>query len=369
MAETTAKANGPSPMFTPFTLRDMTVNNRVVLSPMCMYSAIDGTVNDFHLVHLGSRAMGGAGLLITEMTDVSPQGRISPGCAGMYRPEHVPAWQRVVDYVHTYSAARICVQLGHAGRKAAADPSLAAGAPEIEGDWEILAPSAIPFSPDSRVPKAMDHADIEQLRGDFVRAAQMADEAGFDMIDLHFAHGYLLSSFISPLSNHRTDEFGGSLENRMRLPLEIFHAVRAVWPDDKPISARLSCVDWVEGGTTIEDSVEISRMLREAGLDIVCASSGNVTDAPRPSVSGLFQTPFSEQIRREAGIPTMTVGNISDPADINAIIEDGRADLCVMAKGHLYDPYFTRHAAHVLDESGPPWPAQYARVGRYRPSI
>ena len=358
-----------APMFTPFSLRGMTVANRVVLSPMCMYSAIDGTVNDFHVVHLGSRAMGGAGLVFTEMSDVSPEGRISTGCAGMYSPEHVPAWRRVVDFVHTYSDAKIGVQLGHAGRKAAAAPSLAANAPDEPQSWQLIAPSAIPFSANSQTPREMDHADIERLRGDFVRAARMADEAGFDIIELHFAHGYLLSTFISPLSNHRSDEFGGSLENRMRLPLEIFRAVRDVWPDDKPISARLSCVDWVEGGTTIEDSVEISRWLKEAGIDIVTASSGNVTDKGRPGVGGLFQTPFAEQIRREAGVATMTVGNISDPADIDAIVADGRADLCALAKGHLHDPYFTRHAAWKNGSESPLWPAQYERVANYKPAI
>ena len=361
--------NGKTPpMFTPFTLRGMTLANRVVMSPMCMYSAEDGTVNDFHLVHLGSRAMGGAGLVITELTDVSADGRISPGCAGMYKPEHMPAWKRVVNYVHKWTGAKIGIQLGHAGRKGAQ-----ARTPEgrnrcMEDDgWPLIAPSAIVFSDGDQVPKAMDQDDIDGLRTEFVRAAEMADQAGFDMIELHYGHGYLLSSFISPLSNQRNDNYGGPLENRMRLPLEILGDVRKVWPDDKPISARISAIDWVDGGTTMEDAVEIARLLKQAGLDIIDVSSGNVTDSRRPHMEGLFQTPFSEQIRREADMPTMTVGNITGPDAINEVITGGRADLCVVGKGHLFDPYFTRHAARVLDYNELEWPMQYKAAGAFRP--
>jgi anthraniloyl-CoA monooxygenase len=366
MPDAAAKTTMP-PMFTPYSLRGLELKNRVVLSPMCMYSAVDGTANDFHLVHLGSRAQGGAALVLTEMTDVSPEGRISPGCAGMYKPEHVPAWKRVVDFVHTHTDAKIGVQLGHAGRKAATKVQWEGGAPLTGADaWPIIAPSAIPFTPESQVPKAMDRADMERVRDAFVRAARMADEAGFDVVELHFAHGYLLSTFISPLSNKRNDEHGGALANRMRFPLEILRAVRAVWR--KPLSMRISAVDWVEGGTTVEDAVEIGRMVKAAGLDILTVSSGNVVSGARPAVVGLFQTPFSEKVRHEAGIPTMTVGNITTAAEMNAIIADGRADLCVMAKGHLYDPYFARHAARALGIDDPPWPKQYGAARLFRPA-
>jgi anthraniloyl-CoA monooxygenase len=349
-------------MFTPFTLRGMTVINRVVMSPMCMYTADDGTVNDFHLVHLGSRAMGGAGLVFTEMTDVERAGRISPGCAGIYKPEHVGAWKRVVDFVHEHTAAKIGIQLGHAGRKASTRKSWEGNnQPLVDGNWQIFAPSAIPYLPESQTPKAMDQGDLDRVREAYASAARMADEAGFDIIEIHAGHGYLLSSFISPLTNKRTDDYGGSLENRMRFPLECFRAIRDAWPEDKPISARISAVDWVEGGTTEDDAVEIGRLFREAGLDILDVSTGNVIEGARPTVDGLFQTPYSEKIRNAVGIPTMTVGNISGPADINDVIAMGRADLCVVGKGHLYDPYFTRHAARALKEDGPAWPSQYLR--------
>ena len=362
--------NGSAPpMFTPFTLRDLTLPNRIVMSPMCMYSADDGTVNDFHLVHLGSRAMGGAGLVFTEMTDISPEGRISPGCAGMYKPEHMPAWKRVVDFVHDVAGGKIGIQLAHAGRKGATKLGWEGGnEPLEEGAWEIIAPSAIPFSEAHRTPREMTRDDMDRVRDAFVRGAEMADQAGFDIVELHFAHGYLLSTFISPLSNRRQDEFGGPLGNRMRYPLEVFGAVRAVWPDHKPISIRISAVDWAEGGTTEEDAVEIATMLKDAGADIIDVSSGNVTDAPRPRVEGLFQTPFSERIRSEADIPTMTVGNISTPEQMNDIIASGRADLCVMAKGHLFDPYFAMHAARALGFDGAQWPKQYLAANMFRPA-
>ena len=355
------------PMFTPFTLRGMTLINRVVMSPMCMYSAEDGTATDFHLVHLGSRAMGGAGLIFTEMTDVEPAGRISPGCAGMYKPDHVPAWKRVTDFVHRTTEAKIGVQLGHAGRKAANPVPW-----ETESDknrWEIYAPSPIAFSDAGPVPTEMNRVHMDRVRDAFANAARMADEADFDIIELHCGHGYLLSTFISPLTNQRNDDYGGSLENRMRFPLEVFQAVRNEFPGNKPISARISAFDWVDGGTTEKDAVEIGRMFKDAGLDILDVSTGNVVAGARPTATGLFQTPFSETIRRETGIPTMTVGNIRGPAEINDIIADGRADLCVVGKGHLYDPYFARHAAHALDVDGPDAPRQYERATGYTPSF
>jgi len=360
---------GAVTMFTPFTLRGMTLSNRVVMSPMCMYSADDGTVNDFHVVHLGSRAMGGTGLVITELTDVSPEGRISFGCAGMYKPEHAEAWRRVVDYVHRWTGAKIGIQLGHAGRKAS-NRRTPDGKNEIldaEQGWPIVGPSPIAFGPGCQVPKEMDKADIDKLKTDFARAAEWSVEAGFDMVELHFAHGYLLSSFISPLSNQRSDEYGGSLENRMRLPLEIFHIVRDILPEEKPMSARISATDWVEGGITGDDAVEIARMLKAAGLDIVDVSTGNVIAGARPKAEGLFQTPYADRVRNEAGIPTMTVGNIRGVDDINEILTNGWADLCVLGKGHLYDPYFVRHAARQLGYEDLKWPMQYAAAGAFQP--
>ena len=357
-----------APMFTPFTLRGMTLKNRLVMSPMCQYSAEDGTANDWHLVHLGSRAMGGTGLIITEMTDISPEGRISEGCAGMYKPEHVAAWKRVVDFVHGQSDAKIAIQLAHAGRKASCTFAWEGGGPlPAEREWEIIAPSAIPFSADSQTPREMTRADLDRLIEAFAQGARWSEEAGFDMIEIHGGHGYLISSFISPLSNTRTDEYGGSLENRMRFPLEVFHAIRANWPDDKPISMRISAYDWVEGGTEVDDAVEIGRMMKAAGLDIVDVSSGNVTDDTRPRVEGLFQTPFSERVRAEADIPTMTVGNLGGPEQINEVIAQGRADLCCMAKGQLFDPYFAHHAARSLGVEDYKWPKQYAAAGFFKP--
>jgi len=348
------------PMFTPYRLGGLTLPNRMVLSPMCMYSADDGTVNDFHLVHYGSRAIGGAGLIITEMTDVSPEGRISQGCAGMYRPEHPAAWKRVVDFVKKNSDSKIGVQLAHAGRKGSISTSWEGHAQlPPEKAWETLAPSAIPFDKDRAAPKAMDRDDMDRVRDAFANAAMMADEAGFDMIELHLAHGYLLSSFISPLSNKRSDDYGGSLENRLRYPLEVLRAVRKAWPRDKPIAARISAHDLVEGGTTIEDSITFSRWLHEAGADMITVSTGAVTAERRPMSGRLYQTTWSDQIRNETKIPTMAVGAIASFADANTIIAAGRADLCAMARGELFDPYFPRHAAHQQGYRGLRWPNQY----------
>ena len=357
------------PMFTPFSLRDLTLPNRVVLSPMCMYSAddFDGVPTDFHVVHLGSRAMGGVGLVFTEMTQISPEGRISPGDAGIWDDRHIEPWKRVVDFVHRHADGKIGMQLGHAGRKACEPRAWERDTPLTpDQKWEIVAPSAIPFGPDSEMPREMNQADIAKVIDDFVSGAERVAKAGFDIIEIHGGHGYLLSSFISPLSNQRTDSYGGSLENRMRLPLEVFRAVRAVWPEEKPISCRISAFDWVEGGTTMEDAVRIARLFKEAGLDILDVSSGNVTNFRRPVTPGLFQTPFSEQIRQEVGIPTMTVGNIATPEQINGVIAKGRADLCCVAKGHLYDPYFVRHAARKLGHKLP-WPKQYPAAAVFNP--
>jgi len=363
VAGATAGSNvPPPPMFAPITLRDLTIPNRVVISPMCQYSAKDGTVNDWHLVHLGSRAIGGAGLVIAEMTDVLPEGRISLHCAGMYSPEHVPAWKRVVDFVHAHSASKIAVQLAHAGRKGSLTRSWEGHKSLGDAKWEIVAPSAIAFAEGRQVPRAMTRADMNKVRDAFVRATQMSEEAGFDMIELHYAHGYLMSSFISALTNQRKDEYGGSLENRMRFPLEVFRAVRAAWPAHKPISTRISSIDWLDGGTSIADAIEIARMLRDAGNDILAVSSGGVSSAQRPIDGRAFQATFSDQIRNELGIPTMAVGGIVSHGDINTIIAAGRADMCALARGSLEDAYFPRHAARALNYGGMKWPSQYRRA-------
>lgn len=323
--------------------------------------------NDWHVVHLGSRAVGGAGLIITEMTDVSREGRITPGCAGMYKPEHVAGWKRVVDFVHDNSPARIGMQLAHAGRKGSTRLAWdGIDEPLPEGNWKLIAASAIPYLPHSQVPKAMDRQDMDQVRDDFVRAARMADEAGFDLIELHFAHGYLLASFLSPLTNIRTDVYGGTLENRARYPLEVFAAVRDAWPEGKPISVRLSATDWMPNGFTPDDAVTVARLLKAAGCDILDVSAGQTVPQARPKYGRLFQTPFADRVRHEAGMPTMTVGNISSWADVNSILAAGRADLCVLARGHLFDPYWTRHAAY---EQGYdlPWPNPYLSARSFTP--
>ena len=357
----------PPPMFAPITLRGLTIPNRVVVSPMCMYSSKDGTVTDWQLVHLGSRAVGGAGLVISEMTDVLPEGRISMHCAGMYAPEHVTAWKRVTDFIHEHSASKVAVQLAHAGRKGSLTRSWE-GHKNLgeKANWEILAPSAIPFMEGRQTPRAMNRADMDKVRDAFARATEMSHEAGFDMIELHFAHGYLISSFISPASNKRTDEYGGSLENRMRFPLEVFRAVRAAWPKDKPISTRISSVDWVEGGTTIEDAIEIARMLHEAGNDILAVSSGGVVSAQPPVDGRNFQATLSDRIRNALHIPTMSVGGIVSHGDINTIVGAGRADMCALGRGYLEDAYFARHAATDQNFTGLKWPSQYRRAGEVR---
>jgi anthraniloyl-CoA monooxygenase len=354
-------------MFTPFRLREMVIPNRVVVSPMCQYSAEDGMPDDWHLVHLGSRALGGAGLIMTEMTDVSREGRISPGCTGMYKPEHVTAWKRVVDFVQRHSPTKIGMQLAHAGRKASTRLAWeGSDQPLPNGNWPIMAPSPLPYYPHSQVPKAMDRADMDKVRNDFVHAARMAERAGFDMIEIHCAHGYLLASFLSPLTNKRTDQYGGSLENRMRFPLEVFQAVRAVWPQAKPISVRLSATDWMPDGFTPDDAVAVARAFKAHGCDIVDVSAGQTVPDAKPVYGRLFQTPFADRVRHEAEMPTMTVGNISSWSDVNSILAAGRADLCVLARAHLYDPYWTRHAAYEQNYDLP-WPPQYLSTKSFTP--
>jgi anthraniloyl-CoA monooxygenase len=354
----------PPPIFTPFRVRELTLQNRIVVSPMCQYSAVDGTPNDWHLVHLGARAVGGAGLVIAEMTDVTPEGRITHVCTGMYAREHVAAWRRVVDYVHAWTPARIGLQLAHAGRKGSmkhdwsmTDTPLR---PE-EGAWETLAPSAIPFRPDWPAPRAMTRADMERVRDAFVRATRWADEAGFDWLELHAAHGYLLSSFLSPLVNRREDDWGGPLENRMRFPLEVFAAMRGAWPEAKPMSVRVSATDWFEeqgAGTTAAETVVFARELAALGCDLIDVSTaGNVPES-EPEFGRMYQVPFAEKVRYEAGIPVMAVGAIQGWDHANTVLAAERADLAVMARPHLYDPYLTLHAAAAYGVEID-WPGQY----------
>ncbi len=351
----------PPPMFTPLRLRGLTLPNRVVVSPMDMYSAVDGVPNDFHLVHLGSRALGGAGLVMTEMTCVSPEGRITLGCCGMYAPEHLAAWRRVTDFVHAWSPARICLQLGHSGRKGATRLMWEGmDEPLAEGGWEVLAPSDVPWNAGNPVPRPMTRADMDAVLCEFVRATEMAARAGFDMVELHCAHGYLLSSFLTPLSNRRTDRYGGSLENRLRYPLEVFAAMRSSWPEERPMSVRISATDWVdEGGLDCGDAVEIARAFKEAGADLIHVSAGQTTPDAKPVYGRMFQTPFSDRIRNEAGIATVAVGNITEADQVNGIIAAGRADLCALARPHLSDPQWTLHAAAELGYPDQWWPVQY----------
>jgi len=327
-------------------LREMTLANRTVLSPMCMYSATEGVPGDFHLVHYGSRAIGGAGLIFTEMTCVGRDARITPGCTGLWNDEQEAAWRRIVDFVHANSGAKICLQLGHAGRKGATKLMWdGMDRPLEQGGWDVLSASPIPYYPDSQVPREMDRAAMQAVKAEFVQAAERGERAGFDMLELHCAHGYLLASFISPLTNTRTDNYGGSLENRLRFPLEIFEALRAVWPSHKPMSVRISATDWADGGIVGGDAVLIARAFAEAGVDLVDVSTGQTVRDSRPVYGRMFQTPFSEQVRNEARVATMCVGNITTADQVNTILAAGRADLVALGRPHLVDPAFTMKAA------------------------
>ncbi len=352
-----------APMFQPFRLRDLRLENRVVLSPMCMYSAEDGLPNDFHLMHYGSRAVGGAGLIFTEMTCVAPDARITPGCTGLWNDEQEAAWRRIVALVRGTSDARICLQIGHAGRKGASKLMWEGmDRPLSEGAWPIVSASPIPYYPESQTPREATRADMDRIRDQFVATVERAVRVGFDMIEMHAAHGYLLASFLSPLTNRRTDEYGGSLENRMRFPLEVFRAMRAAWPGEKPMSVRISATDWAEGGITGDDSVAIARAFADEGCDLVDVSTGQTTTRSRPVYGRMFQTPFSDQIRNEAGVATMCVGNITTADQINTIVAAGRADLVALARPHLVDPGFTLRAAawYGVDPGVPP---------QYRPGM
>ena len=356
---------GRAPMFAPYRLRDMALKNRVVVSPMAQYKAVDGYPTDWHFVHYAERAKGGAGLVYTEMTCPSPEGRITLGCPGLYAPEHEAAWRRLTDFVHRETTAKICCQIGHAGRKASVQvPWEDNEMPLKAGGWGIIAPSALAWSPDHAVPRAMTRADMDSVRDDFVRATEMAARAGFDMVELHAAHGYLVSSFISPVSNRRTDDYGGSLENRMRWPLEVLRAMRAAWGEAKPLSVRISANDWLgDDGVTPAEAVEIARMFAAAGADIIDVSAGQTSTEAKPVYGRMFQTPFSDRIRNEAGLATMAVGNITEVDHVNSILLAGRADLVCLARPHLADPYWTLHAAVELGDEAEAWPMPY-RAGR-----
>ncbi|EEB85426.1 bifunctional salicylyl-CoA 5-hydroxylase/oxidoreductase [Roseobacter sp. GAI101] len=363
MDQAGAGSNLPAraPMFAPFQLRDMTLENRIVVSPMAQYKAVDGAPTDWHLIHYGERAKGGAGLVYTEMTCVSADGRITPGCPGLYAPEHEAAWTRLTDFIHAETPAKICCQIGHAGRKGSTQVGWEKmDAPLPSGNWPLLSASAIPWSDENATPKAMTRDDMDAVKAQFVAAAEMADRAGFDMIELHAAHGYLISSFISPLSNTRDDEYGGSLENRMRYPLEVFAAMRDVWPAAKPMAVRISANDWAgDDGVTPEEAVEIAALFDAAGADIIDVSAGQTSTQAKPVYGRMFQTPFSDRIRNDGGIKTMAVGNIFEADHVNSILMAGRADLVCLARAHLADPYWTLHQGAALGDRQSVWPKPY----------
>jgi anthraniloyl-CoA monooxygenase len=355
----------PPPMFAPLTLRGMRLANRVVLSPMCQYCAVEGAPNDWHLVHYGARALGGAGLVYTEMTCVAADARITPGCAGLYAPEHARWWTRIVDFVHRNSRAKVCLQLGHAGRKGSTQLMWERmDHPLQSGNWPIFAASPLPYHADSQPPREMDRDDMERVCAQFVAAARLGIGCGFDMLELHMAHGYLLAGFISPVTNRRADAYGGALANRLRYPLEVFDAVRAVWPADRPMAVRISATDWIAGGLSGQDAVEIAQAFKAHGCDLIDVSTGQTDPASRPVYGRMYQAVFSEQIRNEAGIATMAVGAITSADQVNTIVASGRADLCALARPHLADPNFTLRAAAEYTAmgyaiEGVSWPRQY----------
>ena len=349
------------PMFLPFKLRGMQLCNRVVVSPMAQYCAADGIPDDWHLVHYGHRALGGAGLVYTEMTCVSAEGRISPGCTGLWNETQRDAWRRIVDFVHARSAARICLQLGHSGRKGSTQLGWEQmDHPLPSGNWPILAPSPLPYLPGvSQTPREMTRADMQQICDEFARSTRLGLAAGFDMLELHMAHGYLLASFLSPLTNRRTDGFGGEVRGRLRFPLEVLAAVRAAWPEDRPLSVRISATDWAEGGLSGEDLLIIARALKDAGVDLIDVSTGQTVPWQKPIYGRMWQTPFADAVRNEIDIATMAVGNIYEPDHVNSIIAAGRADLCAIARPHLANPAWTLEAAARQGNKAQWWPKQY----------
>jgi len=361
------------PMFQPFRLGRLELKNRIVVSAMDMYSAVDGVPGDFHLVHLGSKALGGAGLVMTEMVCVSPTARITPGCTGIYAQAQEESWARIVDFTHSATTAKLGIQLGHSGRKGSTKLMWQGmDQPLPEGNWEVVGPSPLAYSPANQTPRSLTTDDMERIKGEFVAAARAAARAGFDLLELHCAHGYLLSSFLSPLSNVRTDRYGGPMANRLRYPLEVFDAVREVWPAERPISVRISATDWSEGGNDVEEAVEIARAFAEHGADAINVSTGQVVKSERPAFGRSYQTPYADRIRnevgRELGAAVIAVGAISSYDDVNSVLLAGRADLVALGRPHLYDPQWTLHAAAEQDYIGPgaDWPQQF-RAGRAKP--
>ena len=355
----------PPPMFTPWGVRGLELSNRIVVSPMAMYSATDGLPDDFHLVHIGARAMGGAALVFPEMTCVSPDARITPGCLGLWNDDQAEAFRRMVDFVHRETDAKIGMQLGHAGRKGSTKvPWEGDDEPLDDGNWPLISASALPYLPRLQTPRAMTREDMERVTADFVAATRRAAEAGFDILELHAAHGYLLSSFLSPLTNVREDEYGGDHAGRARYPLEVFRAIREVWPDDRPISVRISAHDWADGGNTAEDAAIFAEMFKAAGADLIDCSSGQVVDEAQPVYGRMYQTPFSDRIRNEVDVATIAVGAISEADHANSIIAAGRADLCAIARPHLADPSWVLHEAARIGYRGVAWPKQYLSARR-----
>ncbi|MGI8612403.1 MAG: bifunctional salicylyl-CoA 5-hydroxylase/oxidoreductase [Nocardioidaceae bacterium] len=358
------------PMFQPFHLRGLELSNRVVVSAMDMYVAPDGVPGDFHLVHLGGKALGGAGLVMTEMVCVSPEGRISPGCCGLWNEEQVAGFRRITDFVHASSSAKVGMQIGHSGRKGSTRLIWEGiDRPLADGNWEVVGPSPLPYRPGvNQVPRELTREDLSGIRQEFVDATRRAERAGVDLVELHCAHGYLLSSFISPLTNQRTDGYGGDLEQRLRFPLEVFAAMREVWPPSSPMSVRISATDWVAGGTDVEDAVRVAEAFAAAGADAIDVSTGQVSPDERPAYGRSFQTPFADAVRNRAGVATIAVGAISSYDDVNSIVLAGRADLCALGRVHLYDPNWTLHAAMDQDYAGPgaDWPLPW-RAGRRKP--
>jgi len=353
--------NPPLPMFTPFRLREMTLENRVVVSPMDQYSAVDGMPTDWHFVHLGSRAIGGAGLVYVEMTCTSADGRITPGCTGLWNEAQRDAFKRIVDFCHAHSKAKLCMQIGHAGRKGSTQLGWERMDHPLDQDnWPLLSASPLPYlEGESQVPRAMARADMQRIRDDFERSTRYADQAGFDMLELHMAHGYLLASFISPLTNRRTDEYGGAIENRMRWPLEVLRACRAAWPKAKPLSVRISATDWAPGGLSGEDLVALTKMLKDAGCDLIDVSTGQTVPHQKPVYGRMYQASYADWVRNEIGIATMTVGAVTTPDQVNTLLAAGKADLVALARPHLADPYFTLKASAWYQDAHQYWPPQY----------
>jgi anthraniloyl-CoA monooxygenase len=354
-------ANPPVPMFTPFRLRDMVVENRVVVSPMDQYSAVDGVPGDWHFVHLGSRAVGGAGLVYVEMTCPSPEARISPGDTGLWNETQRDAFKRIVQFCKINSKAKLCMQLGHSGRKGSTQLGWERMDHPLEsGNWPVVSASPIPYYEGiSQVPKEATRADMDKVLHDFVVSTKYANQAGFDMLELHMAHGYLLASFISPLTNRRKDQYGGAIENRMRFPLEVWRACREVWPKEKPMSARISATDWAPGGLTGEDLMALTRMLKDAGCDMIDCSTGQTVPHQKPVYGRMYQAPYSDWVRNEVGIATMTVGAVTTPDQVNTLLAAGKADLVALARPHLANPYFTLQASAWYQHMGQFWPPQY----------